>query len=102
MARQLVEERTDVVDDAGVVAGEKLQRDERRSPAGRALVFDPPPQKLGLLPIAELSDRAIGDCALAIVGRTGEAFDLVLPLRSEPGELLFLPGVGQRGRFGSR
>jgi len=102
MARQLVQARADVVDEARMVAGEKLERDERRAAAGRALVLEAPAEQLGLLAVAELTDRAIGDRPLAVVGRPSEAFDLVLPTRSEPGELLFLPAFGQGGRFGSR
>ncbi len=85
-----------------MVAGEKLERDERRAATGRALVLDPPAQELGLLAVAELTDCAVGDGSLPIVGRPGKPFDLVLPLRTEPGELLFLSGVGQGGRLGSR
>ena len=102
VARKLVQERADVVDQARVVAGEKLERDERGAAAGRALVLDSPAQELRLLAVPELTDRAIGDSPLAIVGRPSEALDLVLPLRPEPGEGLFLSGVGQGGRLGSR
>ena len=85
-----------------MVPGEELERDERRAPTGRALVLEAPAQQFSLLAVAELTDRAIGDCPLTVVGRPGEAFDLVLPARSEPGELLFLAPFGQDGRFGSR
>jgi hypothetical protein len=102
VGRQLVQKRADVVDEPGMVSGEKLERDERRAAAGRALVLDAAAQELGLLPVAELPDRPIGDCALAVVGGPGETLDFVLPLRSEPGELLLLPGVGQLGRLGCR
>ena len=102
MARQFVEARADVVDEARMVAREELERDERRAAAGRALVLEAPAEQFGLLAVAELTDRAIRDRPLAVVGRPSEAFDLVLPTRSEPGELLFLPAFGQGGRFGSR
>ena len=102
MARELVQARANVVDQARMVAGEELERDERRAAASRALVLEPPAEQLGLLAVAELTDRAIGDCPLAVVGRPGETFDLVLPLRSQPGERLFLAALGQAGRFGSR
>jgi hypothetical protein len=85
-----------------MVAGEKLERDERRAATGRALVLEPPAEQFGLLAVAKLADRAIGDCPLAVVGRPSETFDLVLPARAEPGELLFLAAFGQGGRFGSR
>ena len=51
---QLVQERAHGVDDAGAVAREPLQRDERGAAAGRALVLEPASQQLGLLPEAEL------------------------------------------------
>ena len=85
-----------------MVPGEELERDERRPAAGGAFVLEPAPQELRLLAVAELADRAIGDSPLAVVRRTGKALDLVLPTRSKPGELLFLPALGQGGRFGSR
>jgi hypothetical protein len=85
-----------------MVAGEELERDERRTATGRALVLESPAKQFGLLAVAELADRPIGDCPLAVVGRPSEAFDLVLPARPEPGELLFLAAFGQGGRFGSR
>ena len=85
-----------------MVTGEKLEGDERGAAARWALVLEAPAQKLGLLPVPELADRAIGDCPLAVVRRPGETLDLVLPARSEPGELLFLAALGQGGRFGSR
>jgi hypothetical protein len=97
-----MQSRADVVDEAWMVAGEELERDERRAATGRALVLEPPAEQLRLLAVAELTDRAVGDRPLAIVGRPGEAFDLVLPLRSQPGECLFLAALSQAGRFGSR
>jgi len=102
VARQFVQSRADVVDEARMVAGEKLERDERRAAAGRALVLEAPAEQLGLLAVAELTDRAIGDRPLAVVGRPGETFDLVLPLRSQAGECLLLAALSEFGRFGSR
>jgi hypothetical protein len=102
VARQLVQTRADVVDEARMVPGQELERDERRAATGRALVLEASPEQLGLLAVAELADRAIGDGPLAVVRRPSEAFDLVLPARSEPRELLFLAALGQDGRFGSR
>ena len=85
-----------------MVPGEELQRDERRAAARRALVLEAAAEQLGLLAVAELADRAIRDRPLAVVVRPGEAFDLVLPARPEPGERLLLAALGQVGRFGSR
>jgi hypothetical protein len=96
-----VQARANVVDEAWMVPGEELERDERRASTRRALVLEAPAQQLGLLAVAELSDRAIGDRPLTVVGRPSQTFDLVLPARSEPGELLFLATLGQGGRFGS-
>jgi hypothetical protein len=64
-----------------MVAREKLERDQRRAAAGRALVVEPAPQELGLLPEPELADGPIRNRALAIVRRSSLALDLVLPLR---------------------
>jgi len=97
-----VEERAHAVDEARMVPGEQLERDERGTAAGRALVLDPSTQELRLLAVAELADRTIGDGPLTVVGRPSEAFDLVLPASSEPGELPFLSALGQGGRLGSR
>jgi hypothetical protein len=85
-----------------MVAREQLEREERRPATGGALVFEAPAEELGLLPEAELPDRAIGDRPLAVVGRSGSALDLVLPLSPEPGELLLATPLCQAVRFGSR
>jgi len=85
-----------------MVAREQLQREQRRPTAGRALVFEAPAQELGLLPEAELPDRAICDRPLTVVSRPCCALDLVLPLRPEPGELLLATPLGQGVRLGSR
>jgi hypothetical protein len=44
VARKLVETWANVVDEAGMIPGEKLERDERRAATGRALVLEPPAQ----------------------------------------------------------
>jgi hypothetical protein len=85
-----------------MIPREELERNERGAAASGAFVLEPSAQKLCLLAVAELSDRAIGDGSLTVVGRAGEALDLVLPFRPEPGKLLFLSGLGQGGRFSSR
>ena len=84
-----------------MIPGEELERDQRGAAAGGAFVLEPSAQELGLLAVAELSDRAVGDCSLAVVGRAGKTFDLVLPFRPERSELLFLSALGESGRFGS-
>jgi hypothetical protein len=68
-----------------MVTREELEREQRRPTAGGALVFEAPAEELGLLPEAELADRAIGNRPLAVIGRAGCALDLVLPLRPQPG-----------------
>jgi hypothetical protein len=85
-----------------MVTREKLEREQRRPTASRALVFETPAEELGLLPEAELADRAISDRPLPVIGRAGGALDLVLPLRAEPGKLLFAPLLGEGLRLGSR
>ena len=85
-----------------MVAREQLEREQRRPTAGGALVLEATAEELGLLPEAELPDRTIRDRALAIVGRSGRALDLVLPLRPEPGELLLATPLGESVRLGSR
>jgi hypothetical protein len=79
---ELVEESPDLVDEPWVIAGEQLERDQRRTAAGRALVLEPAPQKLGLLAEPELTDRAVRYSALAVVRRAGRGLELVLPARS--------------------
>src|SRR5262249_24926971 len=91
---------------ARAVAGEKLQRDERRPTARRALVLEPALEKLELLAVAELADRAIRDRAHAVVGVARRALDLVLPLAPEIRELALVAGLGEllrlRGSLGER
>jgi hypothetical protein len=85
-----------------MVAREQLERDQRRSATRRALVFEPAPEELGLLPEAKLPDRAVRDRTLAVVGRAGRVLDLVLPLRAKARELLLASLLGQGGGFRSR
>jgi hypothetical protein len=85
-----------------MVAREELEREQRRSTAGWALVFEAPAEELGLLTEAELSDRAIGNRPLPVVVRASCALDLVLPLRPQPGELLLVPLLGQGFCLSSR
>jgi hypothetical protein len=91
-----VQQGTGRVDDAGVLAGERLQRDERGAAAGRALVLEAAPEQLQLLAEAELPDRAVGDGALAVVGAAGGPLDLVLPLRPEQREVALGPPLRER------
>jgi hypothetical protein len=70
-----------------MVAGEELQRDQRRAAAGRALVLEPAPEELGLLPEAKLTYGAVRDGPLLVVGRADRRFELVLPARPQLGEL---------------
>jgi len=79
-----------------MVPGQELERDQRRPAAGRALVVEPAPQKLRLLAVPELANRAIRDRALPVV-----AFDLVLPLRPQLRELALRALFRERGRLGS-
>jgi len=78
-----VEERAHVVDESGMLPGEELERDQRRAATGRALILQPAPQELRLLPVAELTDRPVCDGALAVVRRTDRSLELVLPARTE-------------------
>jgi len=101
VARQFVEARADVVDEARMVAGEKLERDERGAAARGALVLEPTPQELRLLPVPELADRSVRDGALAVVRRTDGSLEFVLPLRPQLCELALRALFCERGRLGS-
>ena len=85
-----------------MVAREQLQRDQRRSAAGRALVLDPSAKQLGLLPEAKLPDRPVGDGSLLVVVRASCGFELVSPLRAQAGKLALGSLLGERGAFRSR
>ena len=76
---------------------EELERDQRRSAAGWALILEPAPEELGLLPEAELPDRAVGDGPLPVVTRAGRGLQLVRPLRPEPRKLTLGTLLGERG-----
>lgn len=84
-----------------MVAGQQLERDQRRPPAGGAFVLEPPPEQLDLLAIAELADRAVRDGALAVVRRASSILDLVLPLRPQVGQRALLTLFGEGRRLGS-
>ena len=84
-----------------MVARKQLERDQRRSPAGRALVVDSAAEQLRLLAKAELSDRPVGDGALSVVVRTGRGLELVCPLRAQPGQLALGALLRERGSLRS-
>jgi hypothetical protein len=84
-----------------MLAREQLERDERRAATGGALVIEAAPQELRLLAEPELSDRAIRDGALAVVGRTRGGLELVLPLRAQLGNLPLGALLRERGCLGS-
>jgi hypothetical protein len=96
-----MQERPNAVDEPGMLAREALERDQRRTAAGRALVVEATPQELRFLTEPELADRAVRDGALPVVRRAGLAFDLVLPLRPQLGELALRALFRERGRLGS-
>ena len=98
---ELVQERAQVVDEPGMVTREELERDQRRAAARGALVLEPAPQELRLLPVAELPDRPVRDGALAVVRRTDGSLELVLPLRPQLGKLALRALFCERGRLGS-
>jgi hypothetical protein len=75
-----VEHGPDRVDDAGTVLRQKLHRQECRASGRRALVVEPTPKELELLPEAELADRPIGNRTLPIVAAPGCPLELVGPL----------------------
>jgi hypothetical protein len=100
MARKLVQRRADGVDDAWVVAREQLEREQRRPTAGRAVVLEAAPQQLDFLAVAELADRAVRDCALAVVGRARGVLDFVLPLRAQARQATLVALLGERGGLG--
>ena len=93
---QLVQQRPHVVDDAGMVARELLEREQRRAAHRRAVVLEPAPQQLDLRAEAELPDRAIGDRALAEVRAARRGLELVVPLRAQLRELALLALAGER------
>ena len=70
----------------GMRPREKLQREERRAARGRALVFEPTAEELGLLVEAELADRAIRDRPLPVVAAPRRGLELVVDRPPEVGE----------------
>ena len=98
---ELVQERAQVVDEPGMVTREELERDKGRAAARGALVLEPAPQELRLLPVPELPDRPVRNGALAVVRRTDGSLELVLPLRPQLGELALRALFCERGRLGS-
>jgi hypothetical protein len=87
--------RTQRVDGARAVPRQPLEGDQRRAPAGRALVVEAAPEELELPPEAELPDRAEGDGPLAVVRAAGSRLDLVLPLPPQVRELPLLALLGE-------
>jgi hypothetical protein len=101
MGRQLVEQRADGIDEAGMLARQQLERDQRRAAAGRAFVVEPSAEQLGLLSKAELSDRPVGDGTLPVVVRPRRGLELVAPLRPQPGQLTLCALLRERGSLRS-
>jgi hypothetical protein len=85
-----------------MVAGEQFQRDQRGAAAGRALVFEPSAEQLGLLAEAELADRPVRDGALAVVVRAGGRLELVAPLIAQARQLALGPLLRERRSLRSR
>jgi hypothetical protein len=88
-----VEHRTRGVHGTRRVARKKLERDQRRAAAGRALVVEATLEELDLLAKAKLPDRAIGDGPQAVVLAARRALDLVLPVAAEVGDLALVTGL---------
>jgi hypothetical protein len=76
---------------------QELERDQRRPAAGWALILEPAPEELGLLPEAELPDRAVGNGTLSVVARTGRRLELFRPLCPEPRKLALGTLLGECG-----
>jgi hypothetical protein len=86
---QRVQERAIGVHRRRAVPGKQLQRQQRRAAGSRALVLEPAAQELELLAVSKLADRAVGDGALAEIRAPRRAFELVVPLGAQRGELAF-------------
>jgi hypothetical protein len=82
-----VEQRPVGVDRRRAVPREQLERQERRAPRRRALVFQAPAEQLELLAEAELPDRAVGDRPLAKIGASRGALELVVPFGAKRRQL---------------
>ena len=99
---QLVQQRADVVDDAGMVAREQLEREQRRAaarpgsrPRARAAAARSSAE-------AKLADRAVGDRPLAKVGRRAPAPRARRPTRAQLRELALVALLGELRRPGPR
>jgi len=79
---------------------EELERDQRRAPARRAHVLESAAEELGLLPEAELADRAVGDGANPEVLRSRIVLEVVVPLRPQLRERALGACVRERIGFG--
>ena len=84
-----------VVDVARVVAGERLERDQRGAAHRGTFVVQPATQELELLPEAELGQGAKRERAPAVVGVARRRLDLVAPLCPERRELGLAPLCGE-------
>ena len=87
--RERVQHRAHAVDRARVIAGQELERDQRRAARSGTPVVEPAPEELLLRAPAELSDRAERKRALAVVGAARGGLQLVAPLAPELRELTF-------------
>ena len=99
---ELVQERAERVDVAGMVPRERLERDQRGAPRGGALVLEAAAQQLELLAEAELRDRAVALRAHPVVGVPRGGFDLLVPLDPERRDRALVPGLRELVRAGSR
>src|SRR3954471_1772065 len=89
-----------------MVAGQQLEREQRRAAAGRAVVLETTPEQLQLLAKPKLADCPVGDGALAVVGAAHGRLELVVPLRAQLRQLglraLLRQAVSLRGGLGQR
>jgi hypothetical protein len=99
---ELVEQRAERIDVAGMRAGEALERDERGASRGRAVVLEPPTQELELLTEPKLGDRPVALRAGPVVGVADGRLDLLVPLRAKLRERTLLACVRKSVRLGSR
>src|SRR5581483_7514244 len=101
-----VQQRAHAVHGARMVAGQQLERQERRAARGRARVVEPASQELLLRTPAELPDRPERDGALAKVRAPRGALELVLPRRAQLREVALGARLRElvrlRRRFGER
>src|SRR4051794_13098324 len=78
-----------------MVARKQLERQERRAPAGGALVLQAAAEQLGLLAETELADRTVGDRPLAVVLRARSLLVVVRYLAPQVGELALFALIRQ-------